>query len=403
MRTRRDGAGFVLLILIAVLFAGAVVFTLTSLKQDPIEEAISGDRVINTLFVLEAEEKPLATYVLMYYPGTRKAAVFNVPGEVGRILRSIDRVDRIDRVYAPNRIGPYEQEIENLLGLELNFSCVFTTGALVRLVDLLEGVDIFIPGPVAVYDPANPVFFPSGLVRLDGDKARSWLSYQPPDEDEGEAASRRQRFFLGLIRRLGQRKDIFANPALAGIFHGLIKTGMDQQAQLRIFGDFAGIDMDRIPIQSVGGTRKEVSGQTLLIPYYDGSQIKEFVRYALTALTRQSEGAGDERVFTVEVLNGTGTTGLAGRTAELLRGFGYDVISIGNAARNDYESTQVIDRSGFREVGAAFAGVIRCGNISFEPPAYGEGAEMILQNPEYKADLTLIIGRDFDGRYVTGG
>jgi hypothetical protein len=256
---------------------------------------------------------------------------------------------------------------------------------------------------VAVYDPENPVFFPSGLVRLDGDKARSWLTYRFPDEDEGEAASRRQRFFLGFIRRLGQRGDIFANPALAGIFHGLIKTSMDQKAQLRIFRDFAGIDMDRIPVQTVGGTRKEVSGQTLLIPYYDGSQIKEFVRYALTALTRQSEGAGDERVFTVEVLNGTSTTGLAGRTAELLRGFGYDVISIGNAGRNDYESTQVIDRSGLREVGAAFAGVIRCGSISFEPPARGEGAETILQNPEYKADLTLIIGRDFDGRYVTGG
>jgi hypothetical protein len=33
-----------------------------------------------------------------------------------------------------------------------------------------------------------------------------------------------------------------------------------------------------------------------------------------------------------------------------------------------------------------------------------EGAlEMNLQNFEYKSDFTLIIGRDFNGRYVAGG
>jgi hypothetical protein len=108
----------------------------------------------------------------------------------------------------------------------------------------------------------------------------------------------------------------------------------------------------------------------------------------------------------VEVLNGTSAIGLAGRTAELLRSFGYDVISIGNADRSDYWTTQVIDRSGFQEVAETFAGIIRCENIRFESqipdePIPDMGIDM--QNLEYKADFTLIIGRDFNGRYVTGG
>jgi hypothetical protein len=108
----------------------------------------------------------------------------------------------------------------------------------------------------------------------------------------------------------------------------------------------------------------------------------------------------------VEILNGTATIGLAGRTAELLRSFGYDVISIGNADRNDYWDTQIIDRSGFKEMAETFAGIIRCGNIRFESqisddPVSDAGINM--QNLEYKADFILIIGRDFNGRYVTGG
>jgi hypothetical protein len=114
----------------------------------------------------------------------------------------------------------------------------------------------------------------------------------------------------------------------------------------------------------------------------------------------------------------------------LLRGFGYDIISIGNADRNDYEATEIIDRSGHEDVARAFAEVIRCENIHFEslrpgtpaepqrsggegvleaslrdsPPGNIElGIEMNFQNLEYRSDFTLIIGKDFNGRYVTGG
>jgi hypothetical protein len=142
----------------------------------------------------------------------------------------------------------------------------------------------------------------------------------------------------------------------------------------------------------------------LRIPFYDGSLVKEIVRQTLGGLSRQTEGSMSERVFTVEVLNGTAASGLAGRTAELIRGFGYDVISIGNADRDTYEKTEIIDRSGYKDMAQSFADIIRCGNIRFEDPAPENPAEELeIQNIEYRSDFTLIIGRDFNGRYVTGG
>ncbi|MDR0452549.1 MAG: LCP family protein [Treponema sp.] len=399
-------ASSILLILIVVFLAGGVVFALTYFRQDPIEEVLSGDRVINILFVIEGRGEPLASYVLMYYPDTGKAAIFDVPGSVGLILRGIDRVDRIAAVYDPDKISPFEAEVEGLLGVEISFSAIINTEQLGRMVDLIGGVEIFIPARVAVYDTGNMVFFPSGLTRLDGDKARSYINYQLPDEDPDQLSFRRQRFFLGLLKRLGEQNAMLKNSEAASQFQTMIKTGMSSRMQARFFNELAALDTDRMSIQTVGGNVREVSGQALLFPYYDGSLIKEIVRQSLGSLTRRLEGDLTERVFTVEVLNGTTTVGLAGRTAELLRSFGYDVISIGNADRSDYWDTQIIDRSGFQDMAETFAGIIRCENIYFESQISDEPVSdsgINLQNLEYKADFTLIIGRDFNGRYVTGG
>ncbi|MDR1277704.1 MAG: LCP family protein [Treponema sp.] len=402
-RNNVDASAFLLAAILLFLAAG-VVFTIFALRSDPIEEALSGDRVINTLFVFDRDQKPLGAYVLMYYPATRRAAVFDIPGELGFIIQRIDRVDRINTLYDPQKIGPFETEVEGLLGIDINFSMIIKIEDLGRVVDLIDGVEIFIPSPVEIYDRENSILFPSGLTRLDGDKARLYVSYEIPGEDQEMAVARRQRFFLGLIKRLGEKNGALKNRPAARIYQSLLTVDMNQRTQTRLFDEFAGIDMDRTNVQSVGGNVREVSGQTLLFPYYGGNLVKEIVRQTLGTLTRQLDGSVSDRVFTVEVLNGTATNGMAGRTADLLRSFGYDVISVGNADRNDYERTELVDRSGYDEMAKTFGDIIHCGNIRTETPV-SENPEtgLNIQDFDYRSDFTLIIGRDFDGRYVSGG
>ncbi|GHV87413.1 LytR family transcriptional regulator [Spirochaetia bacterium] len=400
MRKTKIDASTFLLAAIVFLLAGGIFFTIFALRSDPIEEALSGDRVINTLFIIEKDGKPLSTYVLTYYPATRRAAIFDIPGDLGLIIQRINRVDRIDTVYESQRTISFQKEIANLLGVEINFSVIIKETDLGKVVDLLEGVDIFIPSPVEIYDEGALILFPSGVVRLDGDKARLYITYELPEEDRDVAAFRRQRFFLGLVKRLGEMNEVLKNPQIDPLYQSLLTISMNRHTRIRLFDELTGIDTDRTNIQSVGGNIREVSGQTLLFPYYDGSLIKEIVRQSLGSLTRQVEGSLSERVFTVEVLNGTSTNGLAGRTAELLRGFGYDVISIGNADNTDYERTEIIDRSGYEDVVKIFGDIIRCGNI--HPDTSLTDIELDVQNFEIRSDFTLIIGRDFNGRYVSG-
>ncbi|MDR2134460.1 MAG: LCP family protein [Treponema sp.] len=385
-----------------LLFAGGIVFAVYSLRADPVEGALSGDRVINVLFVLEDRWKPLSTFVLMYYPATRRAAIFDIPGELGLIIKRINRVDRIDTVYDPKKISGFENEIGELLGIDINFYLILDTDSLGMVVVLVEGVELFIPSRVSVHNENGVILFPSGVTRLDGDKAKTYVTYEIPEEEHEMATFRRQRFFLSFLKRLGEMNETLKIPAVARFYQSLLVTDMNQRVRIRLFDEFTAIDTDRISVQSVGGIPREVSEQTLLLPYYDGNLVKEIVRQTLGGLTRQTEASLTDRVFTVEVLNGTAVNGLAGRTAELLRGFGYDVISIGNADRNDYEKTEIIDRSGHSDMVKTFGDIIRCGNVRPESPLQeNPEGELPVQNFEYRSDFTLIIGKDFNGRYVT--
>ena len=402
MRAVKRDASVFLLALIILLVVFGIIFSIVSFRSNPVEDAISTNRVINVLFVIENDKKPLSTYLLMYYPATKRAAVFDIPGDLGLLISRINRVDRIDVVYDASRIGAYETEIEKLLGVDINFSIVITKENLVSIVDLLEGVEIFIPSPVFHWDDDGIILFPSGMTVLDGDKASLYAVYSLPHEDSEMETFRRQRFFLGFLNRQIQMNENLKNTDAAKMYYSLFRTSMNQRTLMNLFNEFVYIDTDRTNIQSVGGNLREVSGQMLIIPHWDGNLIKEIVRQTLTTLTREVEDHLIERSLTVEVLNGTAVNGLAGRTAEMLRSFGYDVISIKNADRVNYESTVVIQHSGDDNMVNTFADLIRCKNIRREKIINEQVDEMMIQNVEYKADITLLLGRNFNGRYVIG-
>ena len=389
-----------LLLAIVLLLAGGILFTLNTIRSDPIDEALKGEEVINILFVLEHEQKPLGSYVIMYSPMNNRAAAISIPGDTGKILRTEDKMDRLDSMYRSHKIDAFAAEINELLGLSISYSVVFEMERLAKIIDVIGGVDIFIPNAIEIYGE-EIVLFPSGNITLDGDKGIQYIVFELLEEERNNASLRRERFFLALLRSLGDKNTLFNDNTVARYFYPLLKTKMNRFTQRRLFQALSSLDIERINMQAVAGNYREMSGHRLLLPYYNGTVIRDVVRQAQRSLAQRTQGTLIERIFTVEILNGTTTTGLAGRTAELIRGFNYEVISTDNADRNDYVKTEIIDRTGLENVVNSFAAVIRCDNIHFESRIPDE-AEPQIQNPEYRADFTLILGRDFNGRVVVG-
>jgi hypothetical protein len=398
---KKDASAMLLAAIFAITALGAIAgFFLV--RTATLEDALSGDRIIRTLFVIERDGKPLGTYAFFCYPNTRRGAMFDIPQDIGLIIRSLNRVDRIDRIYDPDHPETYQHEVETLLGITLPYLIVVDMKGLGSLVDLIEGVELNIPEAIADYSVTPPALLPAGRVTLDGDKAQCYVSYISPNDDAEQTRVKRDSFFLSLLKKIGEKQAGFVNPQVRKYFYASIKTTIGTSAIDRLFETLARVDTDRVVAQGIGGNYRSVSSELLLIPYYDGSLVKDIVSEALRGLTRTSDTVSGDRIFTVEVLNGTATAGLAGRTAELFRSFGYDVINVGNADEVGVERTLVIDRSGSAEFGAAFAELIRCQNIRVEASKDsvildGGSVEVDLG---YHADFTLILGGDFNGRYT---
>jgi hypothetical protein len=85
----------------------------------------------------------------------------------------------------------------------------------------------------------------------------------------------------------------------------------------------------------------------------------------------------------IEVLNGCGEAGAAQKTAERLQGLGHDVLVVGDAPRDDYDRTIVIDRRGRDRITREFARRI------------GPCPVILEFVPDAGADLTLILGSDW--------
>jgi anionic cell wall polymer biosynthesis LytR-Cps2A-Psr (LCP) family protein len=388
------------IIIFIVLFStGGAIFYITT-GGAAFNPSGEDERTISTLFVFEEENEPMCAYVVFYYPPTKRASIFNIPGNVGRILKKINRVDRIDTIYDTRHPDAFVNEVEDLLSIDVNYTVIFNMDSLSKLVDIIDGVEIAIPQAIEIYAPDDTILFPSGINSLDGDKARKYISYRAGEgaENESEAPRERQdRFFIGLLKKLSEKNSYLKIPDVDAIASKLIRINTNHRSSQLLFDELSQIDIDLVTIHSIGGTYREVSGRTLLFPSYDSSLIKDIVRQTFAILTRENIIQTSGRIHTVEVLNGTNTAGLAAQTAELLRAYGYDVIKVGNADSNNYDNTQIIDHIGKSEDASSFGTIIRCENIKSEVDNFDYED---MHNYEYKADFTLIIGKDFNGRWT---
>jgi anionic cell wall polymer biosynthesis LytR-Cps2A-Psr (LCP) family protein len=380
----------VLLFLIIGMLAAMLVFLFVSLRSDAVDQALKADRIFNLAVVIEKEGKPVSTEVFFFYPSNGRGALLDLPGETGLIIKSLNRVDRIDVLYDKRRPRAYINEIAGLLDTSIPYWIVMDERGLSFTVDLLEGLEAFVPARINLAGPPQ-ASLPSGALVLDGDKTAQFAFYKDPDESDSDAMARRQRLFQSLVRRLGEKSAWITRPDVFPTFKKNMHTNLNDDSLKRLLAELSKLDADRLVLQRVTGVYRNVDDKKLLFPHYDGELVRDIVKQTLNALANSGSSSPADKIFTIEILNGTPTKGLAKKAAEIFQSFGYDVVSVDNADREDYDKTQVLDRFSNADASKNIANVIRCSSTSQQSAAQGEAA----------ADFTIILGKDFNGRYCS--
>lgn len=397
MMDEQKGALFLLVIILIIISVSVIFFV--SLQRDAVTEKLGNDQVLRTLFVMEDEDgTPLFSNVLIYYPVSKKGAIVNIPGNTGAIFQSLGRVDRIDDVYKEKGIGAYVKEIENLLGCNIPFYVQMYLPDFERFSDMLGGLRVFIPLPVdQTSEDGERWLLPSGAVTLDGDKVSVYLRFHVDGETDSDIQERRQNVVAAFFTALHDKQSsVFLNKRVFGMYSSLMNINLDKSDAFKLLSLIAAMDVETIIKQNVTGYARIVDGQRLIFPRSNGEFIKDAVKQSTKMLISTSDSF-TSRIYVLEIKNGTTTQGLAHNTSILYQDASYDVLSAVNADRNDYEKTVIIDHIGNKEIAKTVGEFIRCTNIVEE-----ETADPATQQGDTAADVdfTIILGRDFDGRYV---
>ncbi len=397
MRLKREHKGMIFLVLIAIIIVAMILSVYLYMRADSIHDSLKVDPVIKSLILVEDQGDLLFAGVFLCYPESGRGALVTIPENTGGIYNSLGRIDRIDSVYKEKGLDAFRTEVEKLVDMKITFTMRISIDDFQKLSDLLGGLTVFIPSPIDERGENGEVWLlPSGSVRLLGGKVRVYMTYRLEDEDDSSVRERRQAMVVALLSALKENKSVILRKNNFGEFSSCFSTNLSKKYFVEFFDIITAIDYERITLLEVTGLNQNVDGKILLYPFRNGDFIKEVVRRAATSIISSTDRSND-RTYSIEIQNGTLVRGLAHNTQILLQGAGFDVINATNAPRDDYEETEIIDLIGNRDAAKAIGDFIRCTKIT-EMSVAQDGEEVDV--PNY--DFILILGSDFDGRWVHG-
>jgi LCP family protein required for cell wall assembly len=299
-----------------------------------------------------------------------------------------------EALYGPG-VTPHEggmalaaQTVEQLLqlpqrGQRIDAIAQINFDGFARLIDALGGITIDVPRAIVDDEYPTPDFgvtrveFQPGPQQMDGQRALIYARTRHADSDFGRAERQQQvlRAIAAKLRERGTLGQILFVPKLLGSVEGAVETTLPI-ARLDTLAGLAWIASGLDPDQ-LGQTR--LSPETAPNYREEGSDLvwdPNDVRAVVDAfLTRPSEAAEQA---TVQVLNGTETSGLAGRVSLELDQAGFTMAPAGNAPSADAAATIVYDVTGKPRTSQRLAQLLKAELRQGAPPGVTSAADIVV-------------------------
>lgn len=319
--------------------------------------------------------------------------------------------------------------VQQLSGLRVDHYLGVDLTRLPGMVDALGGVSVCLVPTAATAAAAEPL--PPGASQVSGDAAAGFL--QPgetvPDVTGAAVAERSQRLLTSTLRSalsLGTLADpVTLTRFLTRAADALTVDEATTLGDLRVLagslGDLTGDAVQRaaLPVAEAGytpaGTDPEtarsyvvldgVATRTLFDSVIQDTQVPEELRTVDVPAPEAAPPPGPEAVagpepaatgvtvapelITLDVLNGTGTTGLAGTVAEQLRAQGYTVATVGNE-EGGVPQTVVRHAPGLIDAARTVAAAVP-GSVMQASDAIGETVQLVI-GPGYENVVPVQLG-----------
>lgn len=339
-------------------------------------------------------------------PATHTAGMLSLPRDLWVPLPGLNVTTKINLAYRLGETSGYagggpqlvKDTVSSLIGQPVPYYVRINFDGFVELIDLIGGVEVVVP--TTIHDDKYPtadygyeVFhLDAGTQHLDGATALKYVRTRNVDSDYGRA--RRQQQIIRAVADKVLRADMLPMllaraPRLLYTMRSSLDTDVPMATQLELANFIGNNSLNEIRQlvldNRYGEETYSEEGAWILVP--DRARVRTAVAAFFTPSTSEEALANAASDWVrVEVLNGTGQPGIAARTRDLLQAKGWQVISIGDADRGDYEHTLIVNY-GVPE------GMVA--KVSSDLQLQPDVSSLNGLNPSIPVDMRIVVGKDF--------
>ncbi len=310
-----------------------------------------------------------------FRPSTSEIGMLSIPRDLavpipGYGYRKVNHINAYGELEEPGSGPEFATDVlGELLDQEIHYSIKVDFDGFENLIDVLGGVDIYIERSFTDYQyPTEDggymtISFNEGWQHLDGGEALEFTRSRHGTNGEGSdfaRAARQQQVLLAVKDEL-MSPSVLLNPGklnnLIEAFQDTVKTNLTFWEIIKLARYAPDMNFDAISHVVLDSSAESplystmINGAYVLLPKRDDwSEVQTIAStlFEQEGYYEETESAGAvpiAQTVNIEIQNGTGVSGLAFATTQLLDGTGFEVVKIGNAESRDYEKTIIYDLS----------------------------------------------------------
>lgn len=371
--------------------------------------------------------------VATYNPKNQTASLLSIPRDTytGKDYSTGSASEKINALYTTGGIDKVLERVNSLTGLDLKYYMIIDNQALIKLVDVLEGVEFDVPIDMYYTDKTQglKIDLKKGLQVLDGNKAEQLLRFRKNDNGTGYPASygsddigrmkTQRNFIMATAKQALQAKNIFKIRDIIDILYEYVETNLSisdikSYVPYAINFDINNLKSASLPGTSVGPTQtgslyapywfividKKEAAKTVQELYSEPSTEATTNTESTTTSTSKEDSPSTEDTTTestdsneipkkeaakikIEILNGSDSKTKFNKAKEALEDLGYEVTTTPNNSTTS--KSTVINKTG---VDSKYIDQIKQ-KLGVENISSGSVSSK-------NVDITIIIGKDYE-------
>ena len=270
---------FITLFIIGAILWGGLFAVNRVIGEDDIDNKGAGNQIsskkkeeINALVCGTNQDLTDTMIYVNYDVKNGKVAMMSIPRDT-YIMNEYCNGHKLNSLYRGKNVQPFISQIEELIGVDIDYYLIFDSKMLHEIVDAVGGVEVDVPIRMKYDDPTQNLHIDlkPGVQVLNGKQAEQFVRYRKSNDGSGYAMGDLQRtevqqqFIKNFIATVLSTKNLTKIPDLINIALDNTDTNITAREALKYSTDVIKVDTSNITSCTAPGEAKYINGVSYFV------------------------------------------------------------------------------------------------------------------------------------------